>query len=141
METIMRIPWIHLLALAAWTPMMTHAAEVAPVTGTPSKEAFTLYEYHGAGEALGQVMKYVESDPRFKELGCERTSTGKSGRASRYLCKQNTGATYEFFLSGLRKEVQLNSSSGVCPTGCYLIRCPPPSGPYKCCNPTTYQPC
>lgn len=28
-----------------------------------------------------------------------------------------------------------------CPTGCALMNCPPPSGPIKCCNTTTLQPC
>ena len=34
-----------------------------------------------------------------------------------------------------------DSSEPGCPTGCVLMACPPPSGPVKCCNTTTYQPC
>lgn len=28
-----------------------------------------------------------------------------------------------------------------CPAGCQMMACPPPSGPVRCCNTKTYQPC
>ena len=28
-----------------------------------------------------------------------------------------------------------------CPTGCAVMHCPPPGGPYECCNTKTYSPC
>jgi len=33
------------------------------------------------------------------------------------------------------------TSEAACPTGCYFMRCPPPSGPYVCCKIPGYYPC
>lgn len=114
------------------------AAEPAPAVGG---ESFTLYEFVGSSKALGPLDEQLQKDPRFKELGCERTNAGKNKQAPKYLCKQNNGRAYELFMSGVKGGVKLNSSAAACPTGCVFTRCPPPSGPYKCCNTTTWQPC
>lgn len=121
--------------ILATAPM---AAEPAPPAGG---ETFTLYEFAGSGKALGMLDEQLQKDPRFKEMGCERANAGKSKHAPKYVCKQNNGRAYELFMSGVNSGVRMNSTAGACPTGCVYTRCPPPSGPYKCCSTSTWQPC
>lgn len=129
-----------LLACAAGFALTANAiaAEPAPATGS---ESFTLYQFAGSSKALGMLDEQIQKDPRFKELGCERTNAGKSKQAPKYVCKQNTGRAYELFMSGVKSGIKMNSSATACPTGCVFTRCPPPSGPYKCCNTSNWQPC
>ncbi len=129
---------LFLIAILALTASAAHAADLAPAT---SQEAFTLYQFSGSSEALKMMDEQLRKDPRFSELGCEQTNKAKRKSAPRYLCNQNDGRTYEFFMSNLKTGVQLKSSSGACPAGCTLMKCPPNIGPIACCKFPPYRIC
>lgn len=123
------------------TSLFATAIASAEETTPPTSTAFTLYQYSGSSKTLNRMDKKLREDPRFKELGCEQTNAGKKSRTPQYLCRQNDGQTRALFMTGVQPGVNLQSTEGVCPTGCYLMRCPPPSGPYACCSIPGYMPC
>ncbi|MEW5787985.1 MAG: hypothetical protein AB1899_09045 [Pseudomonadota bacterium] len=127
------------LAAMALTACLANAADPAPAAAE-GQEAFTLYRFSGPNETLKMLDEQLRKDPRFSELGCERTNQTSKG-APRYKCKQNDGRTYEFFMSNMQPTTQLKSSSGNCPAGCVFTRCPPNAGPWICCKVPNYIPC
>lgn len=126
------------LAVATFATCLANAADPVPAAGS---ESFTLYQFSGTSEAVKLMDAQLRKDPRFAELGCEQTNSTKGKTAPRYLCKQNDGRTYEFFMSNVQPGTQLKSSSGACKAGCYLMHCPPNAGPIICCKVPGYLPC
>lgn len=118
---------------------MAGAAEGNAASG--NETAFTIYQFKGSSKALSTLDKKIRADERFKQQGCEKITPSRAKNTPSYVCKQNDANTLSLFGSGVQSGVELNSTMAVCPTGCLYLRCPPPSGPYKCCNTTTFQPC
>ena len=135
----MMILALSLLMSGALLGPLSSAAEEKPASG--GDPAFTLYQFKGSAKSLSTLDKKIQADERFKQLGCEKITSPRDKRAPKYFCKQNDATTQSLFSGGVQSGVELNSTLGVCPTGCLYTRCPPPSGPYKCCNTTTWQPC
>lgn len=125
-----------LLSLLLSMFMLASSALSADVKPRP-EESYTLYQYKASPKAIELLDKQLRLDSRFKEQGCE--AIGK--RAPRYVCKKNDAATQDMFAAGVGKDVRLNTVMAVCPAGCQYMRCPPPLGPYACCNQTTFMPC
>jgi hypothetical protein len=133
-KTLMALT-LSVLLIGALAATKTIAAEEK--SQAIGQETYTLYQFKGRSKAVALLNKRIKADSRFKEQGCE--DIGK--HESRYVCKKNDANTQILFQASVTSGVQLDALTTACPTGCVYTHCPPPSGPYRCCNTTTYQPC
>lgn len=124
-----------MLGLFLFAPSAYAAEEKARSEG---QETYTLYKFKASSKAIvEQLDKRMRGDSRFKDQGCESISK----KSPRYVCKKNDATTQALFATGVSNDAILDTRTAACPAGCGFMRCPPPTGPYKCCNQTTYQPC
>lgn len=127
------------LTLSLFTAQAVHAAS-EPQAGAGG-ETVTLYQFKGGSKVLKQLDQQIQADSRFQQQGCAKLAPAKGVRGPSYTCKLNDATTQGLFSAGVQSGVQMQTTSVVCPTGCVYYRCPPPQGPWACCNYSTWQYC
>lgn len=117
----------------------------------PPAATGVVIELKGPAKSVAALVADLEKDKAYQDAAC---SPGrKSGKAAKIACAQADSALMAFLGKNAPAKVRWSISSTAtpattksvtplgCPTGCALMNCPPPGGPYRCCNTKTYAPC
>lgn len=99
----------------------------------------------GKAKDVAALTEQLKQDKSFQDASCSVKSKSKVH------CDQASGALLEFLdanagkvrwsIAGAAAAKQAMKAGGMCPPGCTYTNCPPPGGPARCCNTTTWQPC
>jgi len=86
-----------------------------------------------AGEAVAPVTATPKATPEATAVTPE--ATAKKAKTKKAKSKKGTAK------KATPAATSAAVSQSICPPGCAMMNCPPPSGPIKCCNTTTHNAC
>lgn len=124
------------------------AAPVWAADELPFPQTGVTIELKGESAKLSAVLAEIEKETAYKEADCATKPAKKSAKKASISCSKADGALLTI-LSKNAQTVRWSISAAAtraaapmaCPTGCALMNCPPPSGPWQCCNTATHKPC
>lgn len=139
-----------LLFLLALITSPAWAGDAAPDTQTA-----VIIELKGPAQSTTALIADLEKQAVYKEALCATTPAKKAGKTAKISCTKADSALMSFLSSNTPANVRWSisgtaptaagqtpdSTTSLCPTGCFMMNCPPPSGPVKCCRPPAYTPC
>ncbi len=121
---------------------------VAPAwggTATFISWAGVAIELKGSAESVSTLVAGLEKEAVYKDAACSTVPAKKSGKTARISCDKADSGLMDFLTKNAPATVQWSISSvpavGKCLPGCATMHCPPPGGPVRCCNTTTYAAC
>lgn len=139
--------------------LLLSALIVAPAfagENVPAASQGVVIKLGGSTKDVAALLAELEKDAVFKDASC---SAGKPGKKAKISCSQADGALLTFLSKNAPVGVNWSispaphtapqpklmlrapASTLTCPAGCSPKNCPPPGGPYQCCNNYNNMPC
>lgn len=116
--------------------------------------AGVIIELKGSSQDISALTAKLEKETVYQDAVCSSQLARKSGKILKINCAKADSALMTFLSKNAPTKVhwsisvaaaKLNISAAPvgCATGCQMLYCPPPSGPYECCKKTSsgYQAC
>lgn len=141
-----------LTAVSAWAADSTIAPRTQEQSGHATRSILAAdtgvsIKLNGPAKDIAALAADLEKDAVYNKAGCSSAPGKKSKTRAAIKCAKPDSALMEFLTKNAPAGVSWSISAAAgepvaaCPSGCVLTNCPPPSGPIKCCNTTTFQPC
>jgi|GEM_PF-3423225 len=93
-------------------------------------------ELKGTPEAVRAMMTGLENEAIFNVANCVKSSANPTGETQEMHCTKAENALLAALNRHVRPGVVYTVSATSCALPCKVIRCPPPTGPIKCCTTT-----
>lgn len=133
-----------LIAVSAWAgeaivapSMSRNEAMVAPPVGV-------VIEFKGADKSISALIAAMEKEGVYKEAACATVPGKDTGKPASISCGKAEGALMTYLSKHAPADTLWSiTTASSCPTGCYMMNCPPPGGPVACCKRTSigYRTC